>query len=196
MASIRVWGSVLMTRNIPEADHCVKYINTLFGQRPSPTARTCSAFKAVEKVAELFAFLVDRAESADAEIVETYLAGVMIDHRLDRPDFKVLALVHRRHVDQENRQSIAALFHLIGRARASQPAVASCRNTWVAGPHFLAVDDVVIAVTHRAVLQPCGIGAGGRLGHTERLRADSSGRDARKILAFFVLPCRAAAESP
>ncbi len=50
-----------------------------------------------------------------------------------------------------------------------------------AGPDFLAVDDVLVALTPRRGAERGGVGARGRLGHAEGLQPQLSRRDLRQI---------------
>ena len=90
-------------------------------------------------------------------------------------------------VDQEHRQPVRALPHLVGRrgARQQQHQVGMQH---AAGPHLLAVDDVaVVALLVGARLELRGVGAGGRLGDAERLQAQRAGGDPRQVLLLLRL---------
>ncbi len=52
---------------------------------------------------------------------------------------------------------------------------------------FLPADDVVVAVAHRARLDPRRVGAAGRLGHAEGLQAQLARRDVGQVPAFLRL---------
>jgi len=56
-----------------------------------------------------------------------------------------------------------------------------------AGPDFLAVDDIVIAVLHSARFQAERIGAAGGFGDTESLKAQFPAGDARQVMRLLAL---------
>ena len=98
----------------------------------------------------------------------------------------VTPLPHRgAQVDQEDRQPVSLLRDLIEGRRARdqehQVGVLGARD-----PHLLPVDDVAVAVAHRHRLELRRVGAGGRLGHAERLQPELSGRDLRQVLALLL----------
>ena len=88
-------------------------------------------------------------------------------------------------VDQEHREPVGALLHLVGRRGAGeqqhQVGVQHARR-----PHLLAVDDVaVVALLLGARLELGGVGAGGGLGDAEGLQAQRARGDARQILLLL-----------
>ena len=128
------------------------------------------------------------------QIVEEHLVGLVVDHGVDAPDGQALA-DRVLHIDQQHRQPLGAPLDLVDRRGAHQQQH-QVGLVGARGPQLLAVDDVVVAVAHRARLELGGVGAGGRLGHAERLKADFAGRDLRQVAAASAPRCRAAAACP
>ena len=56
-----------------------------------------------------------------------------------------------------------------------------------AGPHLLAVDDVLVAVPDGAGLELGGVGAGRRLGDAEGLEAQFTRRDVRQVFLLLFI---------
>ena len=140
---------------------------------------------AVEDVAEALALLADQVLGRHLEVVEEHLVVLWLIiasiGRISMPLPTRLA-----QVDQEHRQPVGALLHLVDRrgARQQQHQVGVQRAR---GPHLLAVDDVaVVALAHRAGLELGGVGAGGRLGDAEGLQPQFARGDARQILLLLL----------
>ena len=89
------------------------------------------------------------------------------------------------HVNEEHRESVGTLLHLVGwrGARDEQHQVGVFRARH---PYFLAVDHVAIARADRRGLKLRGVAARGRLGHAKRLEPQLAGGDLRQVGAFLV----------
>ena len=90
----------------------------------------------------------------------------------------VRPLADRAHVDQEHRQAVGALLHLLARrgAREQQHQVGMLGAR---GPDLLAVDDVAASPSRTAVVRRLQrVGARGRLGDAERLQPQFARGDA------------------
>ena len=133
-----------------------------------------------QDVAEALAFLADQVFRRHPQVVEEHFRGGMVHHGTDRIDADAGAL-RQPHVDQEHRQAVGALLDLLLRrgARQQQHQVGMLGAR---GPELLSVDDVVVvAFAFGGRAQRQRVGAGGRLGHAERLQPQFSAGDLRQI---------------
>ncbi len=108
----------------------------------------------------------------------------MVHHGADRPDGHAVA--HRRaHIDDEGGQPVGAPLCLVAwrGTRQQQHQVGVFR---AAGPHLLAVHHVMVAVASGEGAQRGGVGAAGRLGDAERLKAQFAGGDLRQVILFLL----------
>jgi hypothetical protein len=113
------------------------------------------------------AFLADQRGGRDPDVVEEQFGGVVVDHRVDRPDFQAVLLC-LAHVDQEGGNAVGAPFHLVRRrgAREQQHQVGMRRS---ADPDLLAADDVAVAVAGGAGAELRGVRTRRRFGDREGL---------------------------
>ena len=93
------------------------------------------------------------------DVVEERRVDVVLAHQLQRLQGDARG-VHRY---DDDRNALVLLGFRIG--AHGQPAVVGAARQ--AGPHLLAVDDVLVAVANRPGLQRCKVGAGLRLGITD-----------------------------
>src|SRR6185437_5470310 len=122
----------------------------------------CDAGAALE-LQEIFAigpalaFLADAVRYGHADIVEEYLVDLVVAaDGQDRPRGDA----RRFHVDQDEADAVLLALAFVG-ADQREHAVGVVR---MRGPDLGAVDDVIVAVAHRAGLQRGEVGARARLG--------------------------------
>ena len=139
---------------------------------------------AVDDVAEALALLADQVLGRHLQVVEEHLAGVVVDHGVDLLDLDALAL-GLAQVDEEHREPLGALLHLVGgRGAGQQQHQVGLQHA--AGPDLLAVDDVaVVALLLGPRLELGGVGAGGGLGDAEGLQPQRAGGDARQVFLLL-----------
>ena len=138
---------------------------------------------AVEDAAEALAGLADQVRGRDAQVVEEDLGGGVVDHGRDGTDGHTVA-EGLGQIDQEDRESVRALLHLVlGRGARQQEHKIGVLGA--AGPYLLAIDDVRVAVQDRRGGEAEGIGAAGRLGDGEGLQAYASGGDLGQIAVLL-----------
>ena len=108
----------------------------------------------------------------------------MVHHGADRADGQTIA-ERLLHIHDEGGKPIGALGHLIARrgARQQQHQIGMFRT---AGPDFLAIDDVFVALLLREGPKAGGIGAAGGFRHAKGLQAQFAGGDFRQILLLLL----------
>ena len=155
--------------------------------RPSPThsaaIRIRSALSPSMQIPEALALLADERLDRHFEIVEEQLRRRVVHHRANRPDRQAVA-DGLPHVDEQHRQAVGALLHLIERRRADdqqqQIGVLGARD-----PDLLSADDVDVAAADGRRLELRRVGAGGRLAHAERLQPQLARRNLRQVGALL-----------
>src|SRR3546814_749697 len=118
------------------------------------------------------------SDVCSSDLVEEHLGAGVVHHGADRLDGDAAA-DRLAQVDDEDRESLALLGHLVfrRRAREQQHQIAVLG---AAGPYLLAAHDVAVALAPGAGQETQGIGAAGRLGDAEGLQAQLTLGDARQ----------------
>ena len=136
---------------------------------------------AIQDVAEAAPLDADQILGRHVHIVEEDLAGIVVHHGADRADGQAL---RRAHVDDEGGEALGLLRHLVARGGAGQQQH-QVAMLGAAGPDFLAVDHVFVALAPRRCPQRGGVGATRGLGHAKSLQAQLALGDGGQVLRLL-----------
>ena len=139
---------------------------------------------AVQNIAKAPALFADQVLRRHAHAVEEHFSRVVIDHGGQRLDLQALAEA-RVDIEQEYRQALRFLLHLVQRRRARQQQH-EVRVQRARRPYFLPVNHIVVAITHRAGLEPGRISTRRRFGDGERLQPQFPARNPRQVACLLL----------
>ena len=140
----------------------------------------------VEDVAEALPLLADECVGRYLDAVEEDLGRRVVHQRLDRPDRHRPGRECLLHVDDEGREPLRLLRHLVERRRPReqehQVGVQRAR-----GPDLLPADQIAAVVTRGRRLQARRVGAGPGLRDAERLQPQLARSDLRQVLLLLLV---------
>ena len=124
--------------------------------RAFPGNQNALCIHTIEDVSKPPTLITNQTVRGDQRIVEKYLGSIVIDHRLYRTNLHTIVLEFAK-INQEHRQPITWLFHILARGGPSQQQH-QIRVQRPTGPDLLPIDPVVIPVAHGTGAQSSRIG--------------------------------------